>query len=263
MITTGQRQTQHALTALARTTPGRRRLIAACAEEYLTQVERRAFPFGWDGPVADDPYSRANAYWNRRGRQFAQMLGISCQPSDRNLPATARAVIDAVTAPVRQLTAAAARSGNPAAVAVAYVVSGVAATTTAPSGDSTPVTNEDRRVIPVDEPLYGPAARAMRDALRETLPTTARTGDSDPDMDEMLRHIQPRKSAALEKVAEYFTEHRPADPMTEAARMTVALRTAGSAAAARPVLRVLPFPAGRMTRGEYGQRVLAQVGGAR
>lgn len=108
-------------------------------------------------------------------------------------------------------------------------------------------------MIPVDEPLYGPTARAMRDALRTT---TAHTGDSDPDMDEALRRARQHGSART-------TKHLSADPMTDAARMTVALRTAGSATAARPVLRALPFPAGRITRGEYGQRILAQAGGAR
>ncbi|MFB6813090.1 hypothetical protein ACFCV8_00885 [Streptomyces sp. NPDC056347] len=54
-------------------------------------------------------------------------------------------------------------------------------------------------MIPVDEPLYGPAARAMRDALR-ALTALANTGDSDPDMDEMLRRIQPRKIASLVQV---------------------------------------------------------------
>ncbi|MER6607356.1 hypothetical protein ABT282_15940 [Streptomyces sp. NPDC000927] len=121
-------------------------------------------------------------------------------------------------------------------------------------------------MIPVDEPLYGPAARAMRDALR-ALPATAADGDSDPDMDEALRRIRQRPTAHttshLNTVGTHLTTHRPADPMTEAARMTVALRTAGSATAARPILRALPFPAGQITRGEYGQRVLAQVGGAR
>ncbi|TXS78673.1 hypothetical protein [Streptomyces sp. sk2.1] len=119
-------------------------------------------------------------------------------------------------------------------------------------------------MIPVDEPLYGPAARAMRDALRAT---TAHTGDSDPDMDEALRRARQHGSAHTTKhlsaVGTHFTTHRPADPMTDAARMTVALRTVGSAAAARPVLRALPFPSGGVTRGEYGQRILAQAGGAR
>jgi hypothetical protein len=116
-------------------------------------------------------------------------------------------------------------------------------------------------MIPVDEPLYGPTARAMRDALH----ARANGGDSDPDMDEALRrarqHGSARTTKHLSMVGTHLTTHLPADPMTEAARMTVALRTTGSAASARPVLHALPFPAGRITRGEYGHRVLAQVGG--
>ncbi|MFF2964258.1 hypothetical protein ACFVT1_36445 [Streptomyces sp. NPDC057963] len=167
----------------------------------------------------------------------------------------------ATQATVGQLTAAATRSGNPAAVAVAYVVSGVTVT----SDNSSPGADEDlHRVVPVDEPLYGPTARAMRDALRKT---TAHNGDSDPDADEALRRARQRPGARtashLSAVGTHFATHRPADPMTEAARMTVTLRTAGSADAARTILRRLPFPAGGVTRGEYGHRVLTQAGGAR
>ncbi|MEE1774469.1 hypothetical protein PUR34_41440 [Streptomyces sp. JV185] len=120
-------------------------------------------------------------------------------------------------------------------------------------------------MIPVDQPLYGPAARTMRDALRKT---TAHNGDSDPDMDEALRRVRQQPASSrlanqLVTVAAHFATHRPAAPMTEAARMTLVLRTAGSAAAARPVLRALPFPSGGVSRGEYGQRILTQVGGVR
>ncbi|MEU2134428.1 hypothetical protein ABZ587_40150, partial [Streptomyces sp. NPDC018352] len=156
---------------------------------------------------------------------------------------------------VDQLTAAATRSGEPAAVAVVHVVSGVAA-------DANPVANKPLHAVPVDQPLYGPTARAMRDALRKA---PADNGASDPDMDEALRRVRQRPetrlTAQLSTVALHFTTHRPADPMTEAARMTVTLRTAGSAAAARPLLSRLPFPSGGVSRGEYGQRALAQVGG--
>lgn len=112
-------------------------------------------------------------------------------------------------------------------------------------------------MIPVDQPLYGPAARTMRDALRKT---TAHNGDSDPDMDEALRRVRQQPASSrlanqLVTVAAHFATHRPTDRMTDAARMTVALRTAGSAAAVRPVLRALPFPAGGITRGEYALRV--------
>ncbi|MFJ2882420.1 hypothetical protein ACIQGT_14135 [Streptomyces sp. NPDC093108] len=67
----------------------------------------------------------------------------------------------------------------------------------------------------------------------------------------------------LSTVGTHFTTHRPDDQMTEAARMTVALRTARAASVARPLLGRLPFPTGGITRGEYGQRVLAQIGGPR
>ncbi|MGW3164812.1 hypothetical protein ACWC9Q_18450 [Streptomyces sp. NPDC001142] len=207
--------------------------------------------------------SRLEKTWHLRDNYFdrenaaAELSGlVQYVARQREELAEAEAAERATRNTVDQLTAVATRSGNPAAVAVAHVVSGVAA-------DSNPVANEPLHAVSVDEPLYGPTARAMRDALRKTLPAHANTGDSDPDVEEALRRIKPRKSAALEKIAAHFTTHRPADPMTEAARMTVALRTAGGAAAARPILRRLPFPAGRVSRGEYGQQVLAQVGGAR
>ncbi|WP_030747567.1 hypothetical protein [Streptomyces sp. NRRL F-5135] len=67
--------------------------------------------------------------------------------------------------------------------------------------------------------------------------------------------IAPRSAELLRQVAEHLTTHRPADPMTEAARMTVALRVAGTAPAASPLLRALPFPSGSITRGEYALRL--------
>jgi hypothetical protein len=116
------RQTSHALTALANMTPGRRRLIAACAEAYLAQVDRRVLPMGYDQPIFTDAGNRGDAYRMRRGEQFAQMLGISCRPANADLPATARAVLAAIDSPVRNLTAAAVESGDPIGVAVAYLV---------------------------------------------------------------------------------------------------------------------------------------------
>ncbi|MFJ1695686.1 hypothetical protein ACIOHC_11130 [Streptomyces sp. NPDC088252] len=126
MITSDQRQTQHALTALAHTTYGRRRLIATCAEEYLAQIDRLRLPVGYSSPITDDRGNRADAYRMRRGDQFARMLGIACHPSDEHLPATARAVLDIVDAPVRQLTAAATATGQPHLVAALHIA-GVAA----------------------------------------------------------------------------------------------------------------------------------------
>ncbi|MFG2225364.1 hypothetical protein [Streptomyces sp. NPDC048644] len=59
----------------------------------------------------------------------------------------------------------------------------------------------------------------------------------------------------LHAVAQHLTIRRPADPMTDAARMTISLRVARTAPAARPLLRRLPFPAGGITRGEYALRL--------
>jgi hypothetical protein len=115
------RQIAHALAALARTTPGRRRFIQAAAEEYLSQVDRRVLPRGYDMPIATEAGNRADAYRMRRGWTVAQMLGIACRPSDRHLPATARAVLAAIDAPVQQLTAAATATGQPLLVAVLHV----------------------------------------------------------------------------------------------------------------------------------------------
>ncbi|MER6607355.1 hypothetical protein ABT282_15935 [Streptomyces sp. NPDC000927] len=126
MIAADQRQTRHALAALAHTTPGRRRLIAAYAEEYLSQVERRRLPLGWNVPITDDHYNRVDAYRHRRGDAFASMLGIACRASDPRLPDTARAVIDAVDAPVRKLIATAVATGQPNLIAALYIA-GVAA----------------------------------------------------------------------------------------------------------------------------------------
>ncbi|MEV6102644.1 hypothetical protein [Nocardia sp. NPDC051981] len=213
----------------------------------ITECEKRIARLERTWHLHNSHYDRQNAASELSGL-------VQYVARQREELAEAEAAERATQDTVDQLTAAATRSGDPAAVAVAHVVSGVAA-------DSNPVANEPLHAVPVDQPLYGPTARAMRDALK-ALPATAHNGDSDPDVEEALRRIKPRKSAALEKIASHFTTHRPADPMTEAARMTVALRTAGSAAAARPVLRVLPFPTGQISRGEYGRRVLAQVGGA-
>ncbi|MFF0629816.1 hypothetical protein [Streptomyces sp. NPDC004296] len=122
-VSAQDRQILHALTALSRTTPGRRRLVRDCAEQYLSQVDRQRLPVGYDQPISTDWANRADAHRMRHGDQFARMLGISCRPGDRHLPATARAVIAAVDAPVEQLVDIAQRTGDPAGVAVAHVVS--------------------------------------------------------------------------------------------------------------------------------------------
>lgn len=119
-----QRQARHALTALTTTSPGRRQLIAACAEDYLAQIDRRVLPVGWTQPITNDHYNRADAYRLRSGDQFARMLGIACQPSDPHLPDTARTVLAAINSPVTELTNAATVTGDPVGIAVLYVITG-------------------------------------------------------------------------------------------------------------------------------------------
>lgn len=88
-----------------------------------------------------------------------------------------------------------------------------------------------------------------------SLDDTIETIDREDDRDGYEQEPEQLVARRLFAVAAHFTTHRPADRMTDAARMTVALRTAGSAAAVRPVLRALPFPASRITRGKYALRV--------
>ena len=121
------RQTRHALTALARTTPGRRRIIQRAAKDYLSQVERRRLPLGCNTPLTNDHGNRADAFRMRRGDLFARMLGLAVHPVDQHLPGTARAVLAALDAPVQQLTSAAAVSGQPLLVAMAHCVGAVRA----------------------------------------------------------------------------------------------------------------------------------------
>lgn len=66
----------------------------------------------------------------------------------------------------------------------------------------------------------------------------------------------PAVARQVAAVAEHFTRNRPTDRMTDAALMTVALVAVdGSAQAVRPLLRVLPFAAGDITRGEYALHI--------
>lgn len=116
------RQTRHALAMLATTTPGRRRAIHAAAKEYLSQIDRRQLPMGYDVPITDDRHNRGDAYRMRRGDVFARMLGISCSASDPQLPDTARAALAAISVPVDQLSARAEATGQPAAVAFLHLL---------------------------------------------------------------------------------------------------------------------------------------------
>ncbi|MFZ4264467.1 hypothetical protein [Streptomyces arboris] len=119
-------QTRHALTALTTLTPGRRRVVQAAAEEYLSQIDRRRLPMGYDVPIADDRHNRGDAYRMRRGDVVARVLGISCQPSDVRFPDTVRAVLAAVDAPVDRLAERAVLTGQPVAVALLHLIGGAA-----------------------------------------------------------------------------------------------------------------------------------------
>ncbi|MFJ3834465.1 hypothetical protein ACIPY6_02990 [Streptomyces sp. NPDC090054] len=124
--TPAQRQLDHALTALAAASPGRRRYIADAAQEYLDQVDGRRLPLGFNTPFppALAATNRADAYRMRRGATVATMLGLAVRPHDEHFPATARAVITAVSAPVDRLVEAARTTGAPAAVALAHILGG-------------------------------------------------------------------------------------------------------------------------------------------
>lgn len=121
---TAQRQLDHALTALSRMSPARRRYIAAAAERYLAQVERRHRPYGYGRDLRVDTMNRADAFTYRGGSTVARMLGLAVQPSDPRFPATARAVITAVDAPVDRLVETAQTTGAPAAVALLHLLGG-------------------------------------------------------------------------------------------------------------------------------------------
>ncbi|MFE2019864.1 hypothetical protein ACFW9O_17695 [Streptomyces sp. NPDC059499] len=116
------RQTSHALAMLATTATGRRHVIRAAADEYLSQVDRHRLPVGYSQPIVDDRSNRGDAYEMRRGDVFARMLGIACQPSDAQLPDTARAVLAAIDAPVTALITRAETTGQPLIVALLHIL---------------------------------------------------------------------------------------------------------------------------------------------
>ncbi|MBT2449464.1 hypothetical protein J7F03_20705 [Streptomyces sp. ISL-43] len=124
--TPARRQLNHALTALAATTPGRRRYIAEAAQEYLDQIDGRRLPLGYDRPFPawDGARNRSDAYRMRRGCTVAAMLGLAIQSHDEHFPTTARAIITAVNAPIDRLVEAAHTTGAPAAVALAHILGG-------------------------------------------------------------------------------------------------------------------------------------------
>ncbi|MEU7156034.1 hypothetical protein AB0A98_06255 [Streptomyces chrestomyceticus] len=121
------RQTRHALTVLAHTSTGRQRLIRACAEDYLSQVDRQCLPIGCNLPIRSNRANRADAFRYRRGDLLARLLGLAVRPDDEHLPDTARAVIAAYDEPVTALTDAAHLNGDPVGITVAYVIAGTLA----------------------------------------------------------------------------------------------------------------------------------------
>lgn len=120
-----RRQLDHALTALAATTPGRRRYIAEAAAEYLDQIDGRRLPVGYNRPFTTGWINRGDAYRMRRGCTVAAMLGLAIQADDRHFPTTARAIITAVNAPVDRLVEVAYATDAPAAVALAHLIGGL------------------------------------------------------------------------------------------------------------------------------------------
>ncbi|MER5482941.1 hypothetical protein ABT024_06955 [Streptomyces sp. NPDC002812] len=119
-----RRQLDHVLAALATASPGRRRYIAEAAQEYLDQIDGRRLPVWSSRPILDDHCNRGDAFRMRRGCTVAAMLGLAVRPTDPNLPATARAIIDVVNTPVDQLVQAAHNTGAPAVVALVHLLAG-------------------------------------------------------------------------------------------------------------------------------------------
>ncbi|MBT2467820.1 hypothetical protein J7E97_08025 [Streptomyces sp. ISL-66] len=117
---------RHAIAAFARTSSGKQRLIRAAAEEYLSQIDRRRLPVGYGRAILDDYANRIDAYEMRQGHVFTKMLGLSIRPGDAALPEIARTVLAAADATVEELVSAAKASGDPAGLAVAWIVSAAA-----------------------------------------------------------------------------------------------------------------------------------------
>lgn len=121
-----RRQLDHALSALAATTPGRRRYTAEAAQEYLDQIDGRRLPMGYNRPFGPgfESANRSDAFRMRRGCTVAAMLGLAVQPNDEHFPTTLRAIITAVSAPVDELVEAARTTGAPAVVALVHLLAG-------------------------------------------------------------------------------------------------------------------------------------------
>ncbi|MCM1964887.1 hypothetical protein [Streptomyces sp. G1] len=71
--------------------------------------------------------------------------------------------------------------------------------------------------------------------------------------------ITPRTAQHLADVAQFLATHNPGGEYTERGRMTAVLIATRTAEAAAPVLRVVPFPADRITRSEAAQRINAKA----
>ncbi|MFE2941011.1 hypothetical protein ACFXKG_18400 [Streptomyces sp. NPDC059255] len=107
----------------------------------------------------------------------------------------------------------------------------------------TPPTSPARRLV-----ATGILGRAGARTVRTVRTEAGTTGTVTPARQDRTAHL------AL-AVARHLAAHRPGAPMTEAARLTIALRIAGTGAAARPLLAVLPWPTAGITRGEYALRL--------
>lgn len=184
---------QLAITMISATDHDDRATIEHQLRRYVGQLAGTALPVGCNQPITPitGHHNIADA-WRMLGHRLAQTLGIPSTATE--FPDTARGILAALDAPITQLTALAAATGQPALVALTHVAAGFA---TSPTADPTALAHQ------------------------------------------------------LIRIADHLTEHHPTDVMTEAARMTLALHTAGSATASRPLLQLMPWPTNGITRGEY------------
>ncbi|MFD9047803.1 hypothetical protein [Streptomyces zaomyceticus] len=115
-------QTRRALDNLAYATPEERTRLRAAAEEYLSQVDRRCLPLGYNRPIPNDGDNRSDAFHMRRGDTIAHLLHLHVSADDAELPHTARAVLHELDASVRELITLASITGQPSLIAVAHLV---------------------------------------------------------------------------------------------------------------------------------------------
>ncbi|MFF4385575.1 hypothetical protein ACFY0G_02095 [Streptomyces sp. NPDC001552] len=67
--------------------------------------------------------------------------------------------------------------------------------------------------------------------------------------------VSPRTAAHLREVVRFLALHQPTLRMTNGARSRTAAHVARTAQALAPLIRLLPFPADDVTRGEYALQV--------